>query len=145
MMPENHEKSLNIPEEYRYNRDHIWMSRTGSGNIICGITKYLCGRTGEIISLEYKRNLINMQVSTGDSILSFESIRETVNVNSPLAGVIIDINDNCVDDPLLIRNDPYNEGWLFIISADDFYDFEDQMYFDEYESLVVREMEELFL
>lgn len=138
-MSENTEKELYFPEECRYNNDHIWMQKADNGNIVCGITGYLCEITGDIISLDYKHNLLNMQVSSGDYVFSLESIKETVGVNSPLAGVIIAINENCLEDPSIICSDPYNEGWLFIISADDYYEFEDQMYPDEYASLVVRE------
>jgi len=64
-------------------------------------------------------------------------------IKTPISGIITDINQNCLDIPDLINNDPFGEGWLFIVSTDDIHDFELQMPHDEYEYLIIKEIEDM--
>jgi glycine cleavage system H protein len=84
-----------------------------------------------------------MSVNSGDAVLLVESLRDSLIIKAPFPGVIIDINKNCADTPDLLNNDPYGEGWLFLLSPDDVYDFELQMQSDEYEYMVIKEKEDL--
>lgn len=142
-MSDSIEHKINAPESFRYNDDHLWMEHFEYGFIKCGITEYLCNKTGEIISVEFVRNILNMEVNSGDTVLSIESLNDSVIIKTPISGIITDINQNCLDIPDLINNDPFGEGWLFIVSTDDIHDFELQMPHDEYEYLIIKEIEDM--
>jgi len=140
-MHDQTEHRIAVPDNFRYNDDHIWMEYTETGFFKCGITEYLCELTGEIINIDFIRNVLNMEVDSADPVLSVESLNDSIIIKAPLPGVITEINQNCIDTPDLINNDPYGEGWLFIIFSDNISDFEIQMQHDEYEYLVMKEKE----
>lgn len=62
-----------------------------------------------------------------------------------MAGTVIGINESCIESPDIINRDPYGEGWLFMIATDDVYEYEHQIQPDEYESIVIKEKEDLQL
>lgn len=142
-MNDIYENIIKVPENFRYNEDHIWMEYTDRGYIRCGVTEYLCEKMGEIISLEYTRNIRNMELNPGETVLVIESLKDSVSIRTPVAGTIVEINVNCVESPDIVNGDPYDEGWLFVISTDDIYDYEHQLQSDEYEYIVMKEKEDL--
>ncbi len=132
------EDDLNVlPGNYKYNEEHLWMEFFEPGLVRCGITEYLTVETGNIVFLEYIRNILNMKVYSGERILFFESLRNSIIIKAPFDGVIMEINNNCIESPEIINSDPYGEGWLFIISIDDYYEYERQLDSDEYYSITI--------
>lgn len=65
------ENTTKAPENYRYNEDHVWMEYSDTGYVKCGVTEYLCEKTGDIESIEYIRNILNMEVDAGEKIWGF--------------------------------------------------------------------------
>ncbi|HOP62712.1 MAG TPA: hypothetical protein PK906_05020 [Spirochaetota bacterium] len=143
-MDERQSDSLKFPESYRYSDEHIWMELVDEGNIRCGVTEYFCEKTEEIITVEFVKNIINMELFSGEAVLEVESLKDSIVIKTPASGIVIEINDLCVETPEIINNDPYGEGWLFLIVCNNFYEYEDLMHSDEYEYLVIKEKENMY-
>jgi len=137
------DQKITVPANLRYNDSHVWMEYSEPGLIKCGITGYLCGKSGEIVSVDFSRNIQNMDIDFGDPIVTIESLNDSIVIYSPLPGIVTEINKNCVDMPEIINSEPFGDGWLFIISSDNVYDFEDYMRHDEYEYLILKEKEDI--
>ncbi|HOP28464.1 MAG TPA: hypothetical protein P5120_00480 [Spirochaetota bacterium] len=144
-MNDSSQYKINVPENFRYNDDHVWMEYSEDGFIKCGLTEFLCETAGEIIEINFIRNILNMEVNSNDPILSIESLNAFITIKSPIPGIVVEINQNSMDTPGLLNTDPYGEGWLFVISSDNVSDFELQMHHDEYEYLVMKEKEDMEL
>ena len=112
-----------FPPELRYTYQHLWID-TVSGMGRCGITEFLTHQMFLVLSLELPEK--GLEVSAGDVIASIwaltESMEEfTISLFSPVSGVIAHVNEKLQDRLLrsahleLIQEDPYGEGWLFVI------------------------------
>lgn len=134
--------TFHIPDELKFCNTGIWMIEIKPGIILCGLTEYTVETTGEIISVDFIRNVVNMEISAGDRLLDIDSIKDSLSLNSPLTGTVLEINENCLEAPYLINLNPYTDGWLFIIEIKDYSEYERQMDYNEYQFFVIKEKEE---
>jgi len=100
-----------------YGENDVWVRTQGDGSLI-GVTDFLQRRGGDVVlvNLPQKGNIVRW----GDEISSLETIKAIVTVTSPLNGIIVDVNSALNDKPELINEDPYNHGWLAVVSPSNF-------------------------
>ncbi|QFG24351.1 glycine cleavage system protein GcvH [Actinomadura sp. WMMB 499] len=110
---------MSVPEQLRYSEEHEWVAGldgTGQaaedGIVTVGITAHAADALGEIVYLE-------LQPSEGDTVEAgepcgeVESTKSVSDLYSPVSGEITAINPGVVDEPSVINDDPYGEGWIF--------------------------------
>jgi len=107
---------MNILDNLLYTEDHEWLKADGE-KIYIGITDFAQGELGDIIFVEIPD--LDDSISKGGSIATIEAVKTVADVYSPLSGKIIEINDKVQDEPEIINTDPYGDGWIACISADD--------------------------
>ncbi len=96
-----------------YSENDVWVG-TQAGGCLIGVTDFLQRRGGDVVIIELPQK--GKVVRRGDVISSLETIKAIVTVTSPLNGVITEVNSALNDRPELINEDPYNDGWLVLIS-----------------------------
>lgn len=104
---------MNIPNNLEYTRDHEWVKYNDDSAII-GVTDFAQSELGDVIFMELPK--IGDIFNEGDSIGTIEAVKTVADIYTPIKGEIIDINDNLENNPELLNNDPYNEGWIIKIS-----------------------------
>ena len=107
---------MNIPAELRYTREHEWISGEGEVAYV-GITDYAQSELGEIVFLD-----INTQGETlaqNEVFGSVEAVKTVSDLNMPVAGEVLEVNEVINDQPELVNNDPYGEGWMIKIQIQD--------------------------
>ena len=107
---------MNIPAELRYTREHEWIRVEGEVAYV-GITDYAQSELGEIVFLD-----INTQGETlaqNEVFGSVEAVKTVSNLNMPVAGEVLEVNEIINDQPELVNNDPYGEGWMIKIQIQD--------------------------
>lgn len=107
---------MNIPAELRYTREHEWIRVEGEIAYV-GITDYAQSELGEIVFLD-----INTQGETlaqNEVFGSVEAVKTVSDLNMPVAGEVLEINESINDQPELVNNDPYGEGWMIKIQVSD--------------------------
>lgn len=107
---------MNIPAELRYTREHEWIRVEGEVAYV-GITDYAQSELGEIVFLD-----INTQGETlaqNEVFGSVEAVKTVSDLNMPVAGEVLEVNDVINDQPELVNNDPYGEGWMIKIQIQD--------------------------
>lgn len=105
---------VSVPEQLRYSEEHEWVSGLGGedGIVTVGITAHAADALGEIVYLE-------LQPSEGDTVEAgepcgeIESTKSVSDIYSPVSGEITAINSSVVDEPKVINDDPYGEGWIY--------------------------------
>ena len=107
---------MNIPEKLRYTKDHEWVSINENIATI-GITDFAQGELGDIVYVE---------VETLDETLSAEAVFGTVeavktvsDLFMPLNGTIVAVNEDLLDNPEVVNEDPYGEGWMIKVELED--------------------------
>ena len=104
---------MNIPENLSYTSEHEWVRFDDDGRAVVGITEYAQHSMGDIVFVELPE--IGDQVQAGDTLTSVESVKAVSDVFSPLTGIVNNVNEELIDTPELINEDPY-EAWLVKLS-----------------------------
>jgi glycine cleavage system H protein len=100
---------MNIPENLKYTKDHEWVKTEGKTAIV-GITDYAQGELGDIIYIDV--TTVGNDVAQGDSFGTIEAVKTVSDMYAPVAGKISDFNSAVNDNPAIVNQDPYGEGWL---------------------------------
>ena len=123
-----------FPENLKYADTHEYIKQEGDFLRI-GISEFAIDQLGDIVFVELadKGDILKK----GDTFGTIESVKAVEEVFLPFAGKIIDRNQEIIDNPELLQNDPIKSGWLIIFKPSDNYSLNDLMTSDEYKSKVV--------
>ena len=124
---------MEIKPNLKYTKDHEWISIDGN-NATIGITDYAQGELGDIVYVEIE--------SIGDSLNkeeifgSVEAVKTVSDLFIPVSGEITEMNENLEDNPELINDDPYGNGWIIKMKINDSSELNDLLSPEEYKELV---------
>jgi glycine cleavage system H protein len=99
----------NVPEDLHYSKDHEWVRVDGDQAII-GITDYAQNSLGDVVYVELPK--AEDEFAASESFGSVESVKAVSEVFTPVAGVVIKINESLADEPETVNSDPYGNGWM---------------------------------
>jgi glycine cleavage system H protein len=103
---------MNIPEELCYTKEHEWARMEGDLCVI-GITDYAQGELGDIVYVELPEPGTQVEIMGEFGVV--ESVKTASDLYSPIAGEIVEVNDELADSPELVNDSPYGEGWMLKI------------------------------
>ena len=122
----------NIPADLKYVASHEWLKLEDDGIITVGITDHAQDLLGDVVFVELPE--VGRTVSADEEIAVVESVKAASDVYAPIAGEIVEINDELVDSPELANDDPYGKAWFFKIKPANPADYDGLMTADEYEN-----------
>ena len=99
-----------IPSELRYAKRHEWVRTADDGTVTVGISAHAQEALGDLVFVEIPE--VGTSFAAGDACAVVESVKAASDVYAPLAGEVIAANDALTDQPELINQDPYGEGWI---------------------------------
>jgi glycine cleavage system H protein len=106
----------NIPENLRYTREHEWIRVEGNEAFV-GITDFAQSELGEIVFVDV--DTVGETIAQGDVFGTVEAVKTVSDLNMPVGGEVLEFNEALNDQPELVNNDPYGEGWMIKITVDD--------------------------
>ena len=104
------------PDDLRYHPQHDW-ARVDGDEAVLGITWFAQDSLGELVHFEPPE--AGATVSKDGSYGEVESVKAVSDVIAPLSGEILEVNRKVVDEPELVNEDPYGDGWLIRIRVVD--------------------------
>ena len=107
---------MDFPEELKYSKEHIWVRVEGNKAVI-GITDYAQMELGKITAVELPG--IGDELEQEDSFGSVEARKTVAELYAPLSGQVLEVNEELFDTPELLNEDPYDSGWVALISISD--------------------------
>ncbi len=140
-----------IPDDLLYipstgNIGHIWVNLENNKARI-GITDYAQKQLKEIVFVEtpipgtkIEMLIFEGEIPKSNPIGSFESQKTSIDFYSPLSGIIEEINDLIEDNPSIINQDPYDDGWILLINPSNLEKEKEQLWSAE---KYARELEKL--
>ena len=99
---------MNYPVELKYTKDHEWLKMEGDIAVI-GITDFAQDALGDVVFINLPE--VGDTVTAGESFGDVESVKAVSDVNSPVTGVVLEINEELIDSPELLNEDPYG-AWI---------------------------------
>ncbi len=107
---------MQIPEELSYTSEHEWVALEGDLATI-GITDYAQGELGDIVFVDLpKPGAATTQMQPFGAI---EAVKAVSDLYAPLSGEVVEINEKLADQPELINQSPYGDGWLIKLKIKD--------------------------
>ena len=100
-----------VPAQLLYTEEHEWLRLEDDGDVTVGITDHAQAALGELVFVETPENGNDYQA--GDACAVVESVKAASDVYSPLEGQVTQVNEALADEPELVNNSPYEEGWVF--------------------------------
>jgi glycine cleavage system H protein len=123
---------MDFPEELKYSKEHVWVRIEGDSAVI-GITDFAQDELGAISGVELPDE--GDEVEQDDFVGSIEARKTVAEIYAPFSGVVLSVNQEVLDTPTLMNDDPYDGGWLVevtivdrdelkgLMSADDYVDY----------------------
>ena len=107
---------MSTPSGLKISESHEW-HRVEGDVVVIGITKHAVDELTDVTFVELKD--AGDTVGAGDASGEVESVKATSDVHSAVAGEISEVNQAVIDDPSLLNTDPYGDGWLIKVKAED--------------------------
>lgn len=121
--------SFDVPDDHRYLESHEWV-RTDDGTARVGITDFAQDELGDVVFVELPAE--SDDLTAGEEFGVVESIKAVSDVYAPVSGTVTDTNDALIDEPELVNDDPYGEGWMLEVDLDDPDELDDLLDADAY-------------
>ncbi|HVO27381.1 MAG TPA: glycine cleavage system protein GcvH [Candidatus Margulisiibacteriota bacterium] len=129
---------MEFPEDLKFSKEHEWVLVEG-GVATVGITDYAQDQLGDIVFVELPA--VGDKVSKEDAFGVVESVKAVSDIYAPVSGKVIEVNDDLPENPEMLNEDPYGDGWIIKIEMSDPEEVQDLMTAAEYEEYVAEEKE----
>ncbi|WP_298271314.1 glycine cleavage system protein GcvH [Geobacter sp.] len=131
---------MDFPEELKYSKEHVWVRVEGDRAVI-GISDYAQETLGTISAVELPS--VGDELEQDDSFGSVEARKTAAELYAPFSGEVLEVNDELESSPETINDDPYDAGWIAIVSLNDPEELKSLMSAEDYAEYVsVAEEEE---
>ena len=103
------------PDDVRYTAEHEW-ARMENGLITVGITSYATDQLGDVVFVELPE--VGRRLESMKPFGLVEAVKTVSDLYAPLAGVVAEVNAALGDNPALVNQAPFGEGWMVRIRPD---------------------------
>ena len=124
---------MNIPEELRYTEEHEWVKLDGNVATV-GITDFAQSELGDIVYLEI--DTLDTEINSNDVFGTVEAVKTVSDLFMPVNGKVIEVNSSLEDNPEVVNDDPYGDGWIIKIEVPNPSDIDALMSSEEYKNLI---------
>lgn len=108
----------NIPEGFLFTEEHEYLKPTDEeGVYLVGVTDYAQGELGDVVYIELPE--VGATFDKMEAFGNIEAVKAVSDLFSPVKAEILDVNVGLDDDPAVVNSDPYGEGWIIKIRAQD--------------------------
>jgi len=112
------------PENYRYTKEHEWVSVEGSTGII-GITDHAQHELGDIVYVDLPKP--GTVLIAGKTLGSVESVKAVSDIYTPISGEVLSVNEELTTTPEKLNEDPHGSAWLVKVKLSSPKEIEDLM------------------
>lgn len=126
-----------IPGDLKFLKSHEWIRAEGNGRATVGISDHAQGLLGDLVYVELPN--VGDTLEAGNACAVVESVKAASDVYAPVSGKVVEVNTALADKPETINEDPYGDGWLFVMELSDAEQLNDLLDPDAYAELLESE------
>ena len=130
---------MNTPAELRYSTDHEWV-RVEGATVRVGITDFAQDALGDVVFVELPE--VGLEVTANSAFAEIESTKSVSDIFAPVSGEVVESNQELEEEPELVNEDPYGDGWICVIRPSQGLDLENLMDAEGYKSFIAEESSE---
>lgn len=108
---------MEFPSNLRYTEEHEWIFVEADNTARIGITDFAQSELGEIVYVEV--NTIGEALKAGEVFGTVEAVKTTSELFLPISGTILELNSRLENEPELVNDEPYGEGWIVKVKISD--------------------------
>ncbi len=123
---------MEFPKDLKYQKTDEWVKIEDDIAVI-GISDYAQDALSDVVFVEFEVE-VGDQVAVGDTYATIESVKAASDVNIPVSGEVIEINDGLADSPEILNSDPYGEGWMIKVKIADLEELANLLDAESYEA-----------
>lgn len=124
---------MNFPDNIKYTREHEWIRLEGETAYV-GISDFAQEELGEIVYVDITSQ--GESLGQGETFGTIEAVKTVSDLFMPVGGTVEEVNPALEDQPELVNQDPYGEGWLIKITVSDAQEIEQLLSVDQYKALI---------
>ncbi len=121
---------MSTPSDLKYTKEHEWVKDNGDGTATIGITEFAQGELGDIVFVELEE--AGFEFSQDDTFGTVEAVKTVSDLFAPIDGEVLELNEALEDNPEIVNDDPYGDGWMIKIKVTDPSQLEGLLSADEY-------------
>ncbi|KAF8030327.1 hypothetical protein BT93_E2696 [Corymbia citriodora subsp. variegata] len=111
-----HRGFATVLKDLKYCDSHEWAKVEGSSATV-GITDHAQDHLGDVVYVELPE--VGASVTQGEGFGAVESVKATSDINSPVSGKVVEVNEELSNSPGLINSSPYEQGWIIKVDISD--------------------------
>ncbi len=123
-----------IPGDLKFLKSHEWARVEDDGLVRVGISDHAQSQLGDLVYVELPEVGAAVQAGTGVAVM--ESVKAASDIYAPVSGEIVEVNELLNDKPETINEDPFGDGWLFLIRPSDRAELDELLDAKDYEELI---------
>ena len=116
-----------------YTKDHEWLVIV-DGVATIGVTDFAQEQLGDVVFVELPD--IGALLTEGDEVAVIESVKAAGEINAPINGTVVGVNEILTDEPELLNSSPEEDGWMFKVTLDEDHDISELMNKAEYQDYI---------
>jgi len=124
---------MNIPANLKYTKDHEWISLEGDMATV-GITDFAQKELGDIVYVEVET--LDQTLEKDEVFGTVEAVKTVSDLFLPLAGEIVEFNEELERNPEIVNSDRYGKGWMIKIKVSNPSEFDELLSADDYKKLI---------
>lgn len=124
---------MNLPKDLKYTKDHEWVRIDGKVATV-GVSDFAQSELGDIVYVEVET--IDEELDREEVFGTVEAVKTVSDLFMPLSGKVIEFNENLEDEPELVNDKPYDEGWIIKIEVSDLDEVSNLLSVDDYKAHV---------
>ena len=124
---------MNVPAELKYTKEHEWIRVEGEEAVV-GITDYAQSQLGDIVFVEYET--VGDALEAGETFGTIEAVKTVSDLYLPVAGEVLEFNEELEGEPELVNKDPYGKGWIVKIKISDETELDGLLNADAYKAII---------
>ena len=122
------------PKENKYTQEHEWICFEGGNKGKSGLTDYAQTQLGDLVYLDLPEP--GVAVEQSKKMAEIESVKAVADFFAPASGKVLEINQDAIDDPARVNQDPYGGGWLVKLELSNASELDALMDSDQYDKFV---------
>ena len=124
---------MNVPAELKYTKEHEWIRVEGEEAVV-GITDYAQSQLGDIVFVECET--VGDALEAGETFGTIEAVKTVSDLYLPVAGEVLEFNEELEGEPELVNKDPYGKGWIVKIKISDETELDGLLNADAYKVII---------
>ena len=124
---------MKFPKELKYSNEHEWIRKDGD-IVYVGITDYAQDQLGDIVFVDIPS--VGETLEANEVFGTIEVVKTVSDLFLPISGEILEQNEAIEDNPELVNEDPYGEGWLIKVKPTNEADFDDLLDAEAYKKII---------